>query len=43
MPVATPGAALRAGDGLDGHPGRGRRSGGVAPLYRVEGSLSSGE
>ena len=43
VPVAASGAALRAGDGLDGCPGRGRRSGGVAPVDRVEGSLGSGE
>lgn len=43
MPVPASGAALRAGDGLDGHPGRGRRSGCVAPMERVEGALGSGE
>ena len=41
--VAASGAALRAGDGRGECPGRGRRSGGVASLDCVEGSLSAGE
>ena len=41
--VAAPGAAWRAGDGGRRLPRRRRRSGGVASLDCVEGSLSAGE
>ena len=41
--IAASGAALRAGDGLDGYAGRSCLPSGVAPVDRVEGSLGSGE